>query len=81
ENVDVLDALDNALTLHDSFLRDKCRIRWLEERDRNSSFYHAILKRCKVKKPLSSLIINDKIVIDPDCIAAYVVDFYASLFS
>ena len=30
EEADALTALDNALTLYDSFLRDKCRIRWLE---------------------------------------------------
>ncbi|PON43512.1 hypothetical protein TorRG33x02_333600 [Trema orientale] len=81
EEIEVLAALDNALSLYDSFLRDKCRIRWLDGGDSNSSFYHATLKRRKVNKPLSSLIINNEIVIDLDSIATYAVDFYASLFS
>ncbi|PON59864.1 hypothetical protein TorRG33x02_286660 [Trema orientale] len=77
EEADALATLDNALTLHDSFLRDKCRIRWLERGDCNSSFNHTTLKRYKVNKPLSSLINNDEIVTDLGHIA---VDFYASLF-
>ncbi|PON79230.1 hypothetical protein PanWU01x14_013460, partial [Parasponia andersonii] len=71
----------NTLTLQDSFLRDKCCIRWLEGGHRNSSFYHATLKRRKVNKLFFFIIINDEIETDPDRIAAYVVDFYASLYS
>ncbi|PON62340.1 hypothetical protein PanWU01x14_138650 [Parasponia andersonii] len=63
------------------FLRDQCRIRWLEKEDCNSFFYHATLKSRKVNKPLYSLIINGEIMTDLDCIAAYAVDFYVSLFS
>ncbi|PON32408.1 hypothetical protein PanWU01x14_361580 [Parasponia andersonii] len=81
EETNVLAALDNALTLYDSFLRDKCRIHWLEGADHNSYFYYVTLKKRKVNKPLSSLIINDEIVTNPDHITAYAVDFYVSLFS
>ncbi|PON33759.1 hypothetical protein PanWU01x14_349970 [Parasponia andersonii] len=80
EEVDALAALDNALTLYDSFLRDKYRIRWLEGEDCNSFFYYVALKRRTISKLLSYLIINDKIVIDSDRIIAYTVNFYASLF-
>ncbi|PON71777.1 hypothetical protein TorRG33x02_253690, partial [Trema orientale] len=81
EEADALAALDNALTLKDSFMRDKCRIKWLERGDRNTSLYHVTLKRRKAYKSLSSLVIDDEVVTDPVRIAAHAVDYYASQFS
>ncbi|PON35423.1 hypothetical protein PanWU01x14_336590 [Parasponia andersonii] len=81
EEADTLAALDNVLTLKDSFMRNKCRIKWLKEEDLNTSFYHATLKRRKANKTLSSLVINDEIVTDPIRIAAHAINYCASLFS
>ncbi|KAK3222119.1 hypothetical protein Dsin_009144 [Dipteronia sinensis] len=57
--------LDSVLKQHEIFLKEKSRVRWLAEGDRNSKFFHSLLKRRGGNKALSSIQIGENISYDP----------------
>lgn len=62
-------------------LKDKCKVKWLESRDRNSAFLHSLLQILKVQHPLSALVVDGVLTSDPDVIKLHVIDFNKGLFS
>ncbi|KAK2647816.1 hypothetical protein Ddye_015305 [Dipteronia dyeriana] len=73
--------LDSALKQQEIFLKEKSRVRWLAEGDRNSNFFHSLLKRRRGNKTLSSIQIGENISNDPMDIGEHVSSFYQHLFS
>lgn len=76
--MDALADLDKALK-QEIFLREKGRTKWLVDGDRNTEFFHSLLKRRKARKPLSSVQIGDKITTDPNQISDHVKSYYEQL--
>ncbi|KAK0570758.1 hypothetical protein LWI29_005954 [Acer saccharum] len=73
--------LDRVLKQQEIFLKEKSRVKWLAEGDRNSTFFHSLLKRRGGNKPLSSIQIGENISYDPTEIGEHVSSFYQHLFS
>lgn len=72
--------LDDFLLQHELMYRDRCKVNWLAHGDRNSTYFHNILKVRKAHKPIDALNINGSIVLDKAIISGHIVDFYFSLF-
>ncbi|XP_057770764.1 uncharacterized protein LOC130990559 [Salvia miltiorrhiza] len=70
-----------ALSRKSELLRQKSRVSWLQDGDRNTAFFHTLL-RCK-KKPLiiSHLEINGSMVYDSAIIGQHIVDYFTQLFT
>ncbi|KAK3204284.1 hypothetical protein Dsin_018330 [Dipteronia sinensis] len=73
--------LDNVLKQQEIFLKEKSRVRWLAEGNRNSKFFHSLLKRRGGNKTLSSIQIGENISYGPAKIGEHVSSFYQHLFS
>nr|XP_011470584.1 PREDICTED: uncharacterized protein LOC105353269 [Fragaria vesca subsp. vesca] len=77
-----LQAILNESILHQEILwREKSRLRWLSEGDRNSSYFHAL---CKVRRNRSSITLlrdGDQVLQDPHYIQNHIVDYYKNLFT
>ncbi|KAK2647756.1 hypothetical protein Ddye_015245 [Dipteronia dyeriana] len=63
------------------FYRDRSRVKWLQDGDRNLSFFHAPVRRRQYQNALSSLSING--VFSDDCliISDHMIEFYSNIFS
>ncbi|XP_050379729.1 uncharacterized protein LOC126797093 [Argentina anserina] len=70
-----------ALLLQEKFLCDKSRIKWLTEGDRNSSFFHAIVKVRHLKHSLSSMRDGNSIIDDPKEISDHVLNYFNDIFT
>ena len=74
-----------SLSLHlahqESLLKDKSRVNWLTEGDRNSKFYHALLTRRRAQSTGSSILINRVLVEDASVINSHVLDYFSHLFT
>ena len=77
-----LQAILNESIRHQEILwREKSRLRWLSEGDRNSSYFHAL---CKVRRNRSSITLlrdGDQVLQDPHYIQNHIVDYYKNLFT
>ncbi|KAK3229893.1 hypothetical protein Dsin_001774 [Dipteronia sinensis] len=73
--------LDVLFRRHECFLRDRSRVKWLQDRDHNSSFFHSSIKRRQCRSVLSSLSIDGVISVDQTVIRDHIVRFYVDLFS
>jgi hypothetical protein len=72
--------LDTALDRQDCFWREKAKVNWHLDGDRNTSYFHRIAKIKNTTKVISSLKNGDDIITDPTQIADHVVDYYKNLF-
>ncbi|KAK3183588.1 hypothetical protein Dsin_030874 [Dipteronia sinensis] len=73
--------LDVLLHRHECFYRDWSRVKWLQDGDCNSSFFHASIKRRQYMNVLSSLSINGVLTDDRLIIRDHIIEFYSNLFS
>ncbi|KAK3229338.1 hypothetical protein Dsin_001219 [Dipteronia sinensis] len=73
--------LHSVLKQHEIFPKEKSRVRWLAEGDRNSKFFHSLLKHKGGNKALSSIQIGENISYDPAEIGEHVSSFYQHFFS
>ncbi|KAK3212711.1 hypothetical protein Dsin_017417 [Dipteronia sinensis] len=73
--------LDVLLRRQECFYCDRSRVKWLNDGDRNSSFFHASVRRRQYMNPLSSLSINGVLTDDRLIIRDHIIKFYSNLFS
>ncbi|PON37349.1 Endonuclease/exonuclease/phosphatase, partial [Trema orientale] len=73
-------AFDILLSQEEIYLREQSRVKWLKEGDRNSSFFHNVVKRRRAKKTLCNMKIGDELVDDMDLISTHIQTFYEDLF-
>ncbi|KAK3212233.1 hypothetical protein Dsin_016939 [Dipteronia sinensis] len=73
--------LDVLFRRYDCFYRDWSRVKWLQDGDRNSSFFHASVRRRQYMNVLSSLSINGVLTDDRLIIRDHIIKFYSNLFS
>ncbi|KAK2656069.1 hypothetical protein Ddye_009121 [Dipteronia dyeriana] len=67
--------------LQKCFYRNRSRVKWLHDGDRNSSFFHASVRRRQYQNVLSSLLINGVLTDDRLIIKDHIIEFYSNLFS
>ncbi|XP_057791142.1 uncharacterized protein LOC131008273 [Salvia miltiorrhiza] len=70
-----------SLSRKSSLLRQKCRVKWLHDGDRNNSFFHSLLRYKKRSYMIAHLEINNQMVYDQDEIGGHIVQFFTSLFA
>ncbi|XP_024178170.1 uncharacterized protein LOC112184116 [Rosa chinensis] len=68
------------LSMQESFLRSKARVRWVIEGDRNTTFLHNLVKIRRVHKSLTSIKVGSKVFHGQDQIAQQVVHHFETLF-
>ncbi|KAI9200065.1 hypothetical protein LWI28_002180 [Acer negundo] len=73
--------LDVLLRRHECFYRDWSRVRWLRDGDRNTSFFHASIKRRQYRNTISTISINGVLSEDRPTIRDHIISYYSSLFS
>ncbi|KAI9199991.1 hypothetical protein LWI28_001193 [Acer negundo] len=73
--------LDVLLCRHECFYRDRSRVRWLHDGDRNTSFFHASIKRRQYRNTISALSINGILSEDRPTIRDHIISYYSGLFS
>ena len=81
QEIDALSTLDTFLSQEETYLREQSRIKWLKEGDRNSSFFHNVVKRRRTSKVLSHMQIGDDVVNDMNLISSHIQQFYKDLFT
>ncbi|XP_061993882.1 uncharacterized protein LOC133711805 [Rosa rugosa] len=69
------------LSLQHTMLRDKSRVRWLKDGDRNTAFLHNLVRICRSNKSITSLFDGSAILQDHDSIASYIVQHYTNMFT
>ncbi|GAU19900.1 hypothetical protein TSUD_95050 [Trifolium subterraneum] len=75
------ETLENALNIEEIFWKEKSRVNWHCQGDRNTAFFHRITKIKQAYKNLNSLGIDNNIVTDPELISNHVVNHFSTLFS
>ncbi|XVE77314.1 hypothetical protein DITRI_Ditri13aG0052400 [Diplodiscus trichospermus] len=73
--------LDKVLLQPKVHRKEKSRIKWLEEGDKNLEFFHKFVGRMRLLRHLLHLRIQGELVSDPNIITNHVVSFYSDLFN
>ncbi|XP_057790955.1 uncharacterized protein LOC131008071 [Salvia miltiorrhiza] len=81
EEVEAQARLSTKLLRKDLLLKQKSRIRWLNDGDRNTSFFHNSIKARKKQLHIPQLRIDGTDSYDQDEIAAHIVRYFSNLFA
>lgn len=73
--------LQQALSFEESYWKDKSRLKWLTQGDRNTRFFHRTAQMKKVSKQMSSLRHGDSILLEPAEIENRVISYFTELFA
>lgn len=73
--------LDQVLIRQESLFREKSRIRWLQDGDRNTAFYHSVVQAKRAQASMSFLDIESEVTEDAIVIENHVINFYKDLFA
>jgi hypothetical protein len=73
-------SLDEALNRQEVFWKEKARIRWHMDGDRNSKYFHRVTKIKNKTKMISSIRNEEEIITNPQRIADHFVDYFSNLF-
>ena len=71
----------NCLKMQDLLLRDKARVRWLKDGDRNTSFLHNMVKLRNLHNSISSLRVGNCIISDHAQISNHVIGHFERAFT
>lgn len=63
----------------EAFIRS--RARWIEEGEKNSSYFFNLEKNRQTKKAINKLYVNDSLSVDQDVIDNHIFTFFKSLYS
>lgn len=72
--------LNEALVKQEIFWQEKAKIRWHVNGDRNTSYFHRITKVKNKTKIISSLMIGEEMVTDPNQVSDHIINYYKNLF-
>ena len=78
--VQARNVVDTLLSFQDSLYKEKSRVKWLADSDRNLAFFHALLKRRRVSNGLNKIKIGDVLIDDHNVIKNHVTSFFHDLF-
>lgn len=74
-------ALNDLLAKKECMLRKKCLVSWLEHGDRNSTFFHSLLRVRKARKPMHVLNIGVVLTSDLHAIIDHTSSYFSTLFN
>ncbi|XP_019435508.1 PREDICTED: uncharacterized protein LOC109342010 [Lupinus angustifolius] len=74
------DLLD-ALMIEEIFWKEKARVKWFTQGDRNTSFFHKVTKIRHATKSISRLQSNDNILTNQDDIDNHIIGYYKDFFA
>jgi len=73
--------LDQALARQEVFWKEKARINWHVNGDRNSRYFHRLTKIKNKTKMISSIRNDEEIITEPERVTEHIVNYYNCLFS
>ena len=75
-----LKELSNALKAEEMFWRQKSRVLWLREGDRNSKYFHALVKQRRARNSITQLLDeNGNVVEDEDGLVAIATSYFRQI--
>ena len=81
EKVEGLYADDNALKAEEMFWKQKSRVFWLREGDRNTNFFHALTKQGRARNKITQLLDADgNIIEDEEGLVAIATSYFRQIF-
>lgn len=81
EEVRAKEKLLHAVEAQESYWRDRGRLAWLKDGDKNSKLFHTYAKIQKSKSRISGLRIGERWCDNLEDVASHVIDYYKNLFS
>ncbi|KAL8546919.1 hypothetical protein ACS0TY_006582 [Phlomoides rotata] len=81
EEIECTNRLNTVLSSHQIRSTQRNRLKWLQDGDRNSKFFHTMNRIRKSSCGLSSLMVDGILTFDPGIISDAVVQFYTELFT
>ncbi|KAL6194794.1 hypothetical protein ACLB2K_035870 [Fragaria x ananassa] len=73
--------LSESLRVQESFWKEKARLKWLSEGDRNSAFFHAMCRTRRNRSSITLLRDGNQVFDDPHSIQDHIVNYYMDLFA
>ncbi|XP_050222727.1 uncharacterized protein LOC126672819 [Mercurialis annua] len=80
QEMDAHAAFDMVLRQKEIYLKDKSRISWLKEGDRNSEFFHRSCNIRKTKAGIHSMLVDGVLTDDTEKIGNHITTYYDNLF-
>ena len=78
---EALKELSTALKAEEQFWRQKSRVLWLREGDRNSKFFHALVKQRRARNRITQLLDeNGNVVEDEEGLVAIATSYFRQIF-
>lgn len=73
--------LDSALKIEEIFWQEKSRVKWHDEGDRKTRYFHRMAKIKNATKLISTIINGDQVISNQEEIASHIIHHYADLFN
>jgi hypothetical protein len=73
--------LEKLALLEEISWRQKSRVTWLKEGDKNTKFFHRLANSNRRYNSISTLLINGDMSTDQDAIADHIIQFYTNLYT
>ncbi|KAL0391162.1 UNVERIFIED_CONTAM: putative ribonuclease H protein [Sesamum calycinum] len=73
--------LIQALTTEAKFLKQKSCCKWLEARERNSKYFHALVKKKRIRASINRISVDNLDIYNPEDIKNSTTDFFCNLLS
>jgi hypothetical protein len=73
--------LENSLNIEEEFWREKSKVVWHSDGDRNTKYFHRLTKIKNTSKLINSLMNGDSIVTDPKQISSHITEHFKNIFS
>ncbi|XP_068498364.1 uncharacterized protein [Phaseolus vulgaris] len=68
-------------TVNIFFWKERAKMLWFKDGDRNTSFFHAVMKMRNNSRGIHRLRIDNAIIEDPKLIEEHILDFYKTLYA
>jgi len=73
--------LDHALHCQYLFWKERAKMLWFKDGDRNTDFFHVVVKRRNNSSGIHRLQIYNEVIEDPKLIQDHILDFYKNLYA
>ena len=73
--------LENVLNLEEIFWKEKSKVKWHSEGDRNTPYFHRVAKIKQASSLITTLGSGDVLLDDPEDVSEHIVSHFTSLFT